>query len=159
MVHKLVDQTIHIHQPLKMINISGKSSIRRMAKAEGKIWLQQETIEKIRLGKIKKGTVLSAANTAAIIAVKRTPELIPLCHQIPLSEVSINFQLDKKTVTAKCEVSGTSRTGMEIEALVGVSTALITIWDMVKYLEKDEQGQYPKTMITDVKILTKIKEQ
>ena len=154
----LINKIDHSRQPLKMVNISEKSSTRRMAKAEGKIWLRPETIEKIHLGQIKKGAVLSAANTAGIIAVKRTPELIPLCHQIPLSEVNINFHLDKKTVTAKCEVSGISRTGMEIEVLVGVSTALITIWDMVKYLEKDEQGQYPQTMITDIKILRKIKE-
>jgi cyclic pyranopterin phosphate synthase len=145
-------------QPLKMVDISDKPVVKRIAEAEGKIWLQPETIKKIRHGFIEKGDVFSVANIAGILAAKKTPELIPLCHLIPLSKVDISFNVNEKYVTAKCTVIGECKTGVEMEALVGVSTALLTIWDMVKYLEKDEKGQYPRTRISEIKVLKKIKE-
>jgi len=145
-------------QPLKMVDVSDKPVVKRIAEAEGEIWLQPKTIEKIRRGFIEKGDVFSAANIAAILAAKRTPELIPLCHLIPLSRVDISFNVHEKYVTAKCTVVGECKTGVEMEALVGVSTALLTIWDMVKSLEKDENGQYPHTKISEIKISKKIKE-
>jgi cyclic pyranopterin phosphate synthase len=141
-----------------MVNISDKPTVKRIAEAEGKIWLQPETIEKIRDGIVEKGDVMSAANLAGILAVKKTPELIPLCHLIPLSEVDIHFNIDEKSVTAKCKVVGEYKTGVEMEALVGVSVALLTIWDMVKYLEKDSTGQYPRTKIGEIRVLSKKKE-
>ena len=145
-------------QPLKMVDVSDKPVVKRIAEAEGEIWLQPKTIEKMRHGFIEKGDVFSAANIAAILAAKRTPELIPLCHLIPLSRVDISFNVHEKYVTAKCTVVGECKTGVEMEALVGVSTALLTIWDMVKSLEKDENGQYPHTKISEIKISKKIKE-
>lgn len=145
-------------QPLKMVDVSDKPVVKRIAEAEGEIWLQPKTIEKMRRGFIEKGDVFSAANIAAILAAKRTPELIPLCHLIPLSRVDISFNVHEKYVTAKCTVVGECKTGVEMEALVGVSTALLTIWDMVKSLEKDENGQYPHTKISEIKISKKIKE-
>lgn len=145
-------------QPLKMVDVSDKPVVKRIAEAEGEIWLQPKTIEKIRRGFIEKGDVFSAANIAAILATKKTPELIPLCHLIPLSRVDISFKVHEKYVTAKCTVVGECKTGVEMEALVGVSTALLTIWDMVKSLEKDENGQYPHTKISEIKISKKIKE-
>jgi len=144
-------------QPLKMVDVSGKPVVKRIAEAEGRIWLQPETIEKIRRGFIEKGDVFSAANIAGILAAKKTPELIPLCHLIPLSKVDISFNVDEKYVTAKCTVVGECKTGVEMEALVGVSTALLTIWDMVKPLEKDENGQYPHTKISEIRVLKKVK--
>ena len=144
-------------QPLKMVDVSDKPVVKRIAKAEGKIWLQSKTIEKIRLGSIEKGDVFSAANIAGILAAKKTPELIPLCHLIPLSKVDISFNVDEKYVTAKCTVVGECKTGVEMEALVGVGTALLTIWDMVKSLEKDENGQYPHTKISEIRISKKTK--
>lgn len=145
-------------QPLKMVDVSDKPVVKRIAEAEGDIWLQPKTIEKMRRGFIEKGEVFSVANIAAILAAKRTPELIPLCHLIPLSRVDISFNVHEKYVTAKCTVVGECKTGVEMEALVGVSTALLTIWDMVKSLEKDENGQYPHTKISEIKISKKIKE-
>lgn len=142
-----------------MVDISPKPVVKRIAEAEGKIQLQPETIQKIRQGHIKKGDVLSAANMAGILAAKKTPELIPLCHLIPLSKVDINFTIHEKHVTARCTVIAEYKTGVEMEALVGVTTALVTIWDMVKYLEKDEEGQYPDTEITEIKVLKKKKEE
>jgi len=147
-----------LRQPLKMVDVSDKLVVKRIAEAEGKIWLQPETIEKIRCGSIEKGDVFSAANIAGILAAKKTPELIPLCHLILLSKVDVSFDVYEKYVTAKCTVVGECKTGVEMEALVGVSTALLTIWDMVKSLEKDEKGQYPHTKISEIRILKKVKE-
>lgn len=145
-------------RPLKMVDISDKPVVKRIVEAEGKIWLQPKTIEKIRRGSIEKGDVFSAANIAGILAAKKTPELIPLCHLIPLSKVDVSFDVSEKCVTAKCTVIGECKTGVEMEALVGVSTALLTIWDMVKSLEKDEKGQYPHTKISEIRVLKKVKE-
>ena len=114
-------------QPLKMVDIADKFVIKRIAEAEGTIWLQTGTIEKIRQGEIAKGDVLAAANTAGILAAKKTPEIIPLCHLIPLSQVDVEFVVNERSVTARCKVIGLSKTGVEMEALVGVRTALLTI--------------------------------
>lgn len=145
-------------QPLKMVDIAEKPTIKRIAEAQGRIWLRRETIQKIRRCHVEKGDVLSAANVAGILAAKKTPELIPLCHPIPISQVTISFQIDTEHITAKCKVVGEYKTGVEMEALVGVSTALLSIWDMVKYLEKDENGQYPHTKIGEIRVLKKKKE-
>jgi cyclic pyranopterin phosphate synthase len=140
-----------------MVDIAGKPVVKRIAEAQGKIWLQKETIQKIRGGHVEKGDVLSAANVAGILAAKKTPELIPLCHPIPLSEVTINFRIDIEHIRAKCKVVSEYKTGVEMEALVGVSIALLTIWDMVKYLEKDDAGQYPHAKIGEILVLKKKK--
>jgi cyclic pyranopterin phosphate synthase len=145
-------------QPLKMVDIAEKPTVKRTAEAQGRIWLRRETIQKIRRCQVEKGDVLSAANVAGILAAKKTPELIPLCHSIPISQVAVSFQIDAEHITAKCKVVGEYKTGVEMEALVGVSIALLTIWDMVKYLEKDENGQYPHTKIGEIRVLKKIKE-
>jgi cyclic pyranopterin phosphate synthase len=147
-----------VHQPLKMVDVSSKPVVKRIAEAEGKIWLRPETIEKIRRGLIEKGDVFSAANIAGILAAKKTPELISLCHLIPLSRVDISFIVHERYVAAKCTVVAECKTGVEMEALVGVSTALLTVWDMVKFLEKDEKGQYPRTKISEIKVSKKVKE-
>jgi cyclic pyranopterin phosphate synthase len=147
------------YQPLKMVNITEKPIVKRVAEAEGKIWLQSKTIEKIRNGLVNKGDVFSAANVAGIQAAKRTWESIPLCHLIPLSHVELSFSVGEAFITARCRVVGDYKTGVEMEALEGAATALLTIWDMVKYLEKDEAGQYPYTKIGDIRVLKKKKEE
>jgi cyclic pyranopterin phosphate synthase len=90
-------------------------------------------------------------------AAKQTHILIPHCHQIPLDMVGVTFEMDLVGIEAQCIVRCRARTGVEMEALVGVTMALNTIWDMVKYLEKDDQGQYPGTMITDIRVIKKEK--
>jgi cyclic pyranopterin phosphate synthase len=145
-------------QPLKMVDIAEKPVVKRIAEAEGKIWLQPQTIKKIREGMVEKGDVFSAATVAGILAAKKTPELIPLCHPIPISQVEVKFETSETHITAKCRVVGEYKTGVEMEALVGVTIALLTIWDMVKYLEKDENGQYPHTKIREMRVLKKKKE-
>jgi cyclic pyranopterin phosphate synthase len=140
-----------------MVDITHKPIVNRMAQASGKILLTSKTIEEIKAGRIKKGDPLQVAEVAAMNAAKQTYLLIPHCHQIPLDMVSVQFQVNDDFIEANCIVSAQARTGVEMEALVGISMALNTLWDMVKYLEKDTKGQYPDTRITDINVLIKKK--
>ena len=140
-----------------MIDVGDKAVIRRMAEAAGKIHLSSKSLEGIRRGQIRKGDPFPVAEVAAMNAAKQTHLLIPHCHQIPLDSVSVSFALREDHVEAACLVKAQARTGVEMEALVGVTAALNTIWDMVKYLEKDEKGQYPGTQITEIRVLRKEK--
>lgn len=142
---------------IKMIDVGQKPDVQRTATARGEIKLKPSTIERIKSGEIKKGDVLSAAQLAAIMAVKKTPEFIPLCHPIPITSVDVNFEIEKDRITCYCSVCAHYKTGVEMEALCGVAAALLTIWDMVKYLEKDESGQYPTTRIESIEVLEKVK--
>jgi cyclic pyranopterin phosphate synthase len=140
-----------------MIDVGEKPVIHRKAETTGTIYLSSKTIEEINAGRIKKGNPLQVAEITAMNAAKQTHLLIPHCHQIPLDTVSVAFQVSEDSIEARCLVKAQAKTGVEMEALVGVSVALNTVWDMVKYLEKDEQGQYPDTRITDIRVLKKEK--
>ncbi|MFO8163586.1 MAG: cyclic pyranopterin monophosphate synthase MoaC [Thermodesulfobacteriota bacterium] len=140
-----------------MIDITGKKVVSREACASGRIILSARTIERIKENQIKKGDPLLVAEIAAMRAAKETYLLIPHCHHIPLNTVELDFSIHNDSIEASCLVKTESMTGVEMEALVGVSIALNTIWDMVKYLEKDENGQYPSTRITDIIVLKKVK--
>ncbi|MHA2009980.1 MAG: cyclic pyranopterin monophosphate synthase MoaC [Candidatus Hodarchaeales archaeon] len=141
-----------------MIDISEKDTILRIAKASGRIKLKQETLARIKHGQVKKGDVFTIAKVAAINAVKKVPELIPFCHQIPITNVIVDFGIENSTII-KCTITVKSiaQTGVEMEALTGVNIALLNIWDVVKMYEKDESGQYPSTKIFDIKVEKKIK--
>ncbi len=141
----------------QMVDISEKPQVQRTAIASGRIIVNPETVRKIKAGEIPKGDVLTVAQTAAILAVKRTPELIPLTHPIPITGVDVNFDLGDDDVAVRVKVRSIGQTGVEMEALTGVAAALLTVWDMVKGLEKDEAGQYPTTRITDIKVEQKVK--
>ena len=140
-----------------MVDISEKEIVQRKAEATGRIILKRETVAAIRSGKVKKGDPLAVAEISCIQAVKKTPDLIPMCHNIPLGNVDAHFTVNDDSVEVRCSVTAMYRTGVEMEALTGVSVGLLTIWDMVKYLEKDELGQYPSTKITDVVVTEKRK--
>ena len=140
-----------------MIDITGKKVLLREALVSGRIILSPETVKKIRENQIKKGDPLVVAEIAAMKAAKETYLLIPHCHQVPLNTVELNFSIGNNFVEANCLVKAEAMTGVEMEALVGASIALTTIWDMVKYLEKDKDGQYPSTRISDIKVLKKLK--
>lgn len=141
-----------------MIDISSKNSVVRIAKASGKIHLKRETLEKIQSKTLEKGDVFTISRIAAIIAVKKVPELIPLCHPIPLYHINIDFQIEKDNyINVTCTVKTDAKTGVEMEALTGVSIALLNIWDVVKMYEKDEKGQFPSTLISDIKVDEKMK--
>ncbi len=140
-----------------MVDISAKNDVIRIAVAEGMIRLRKETIEAIKEGRVPKGDVLTVASVAGIMAVKKTPEIVPMCHPIPITSVSIEFELLEMGVKVRCTVKSVGKTGVEMEALTGVSVALLTIWDMVKSLEKDESGNYPQTAIEYIRVLEKVK--
>ncbi|MEN2999908.1 MAG: cyclic pyranopterin monophosphate synthase MoaC [Acidilobaceae archaeon] len=140
-----------------MIDVSSKPAIVREAVASGKIYLRGETLRRIREGKVEKGNVEAVASTAAILAVKNTPQILPLCHPIPITSVKVSFEYGEDHVKARVEVKSKAETGVEMEALTGVTAALLTIWDMVKAYEKDEQGQYPFTRIGEVVVEKKVK--
>ena len=142
---------------MHMIDISDKEATKRRAVAKGKLQLKLETINKINNNEIKKGDPIDIARIAAINAAKETSRLIPLCHQIPLESVECEFDVNENSIEVKVTVSASAKTGVEMEALTGVSLALLTLWDMVKYLEKDAAGQYPQTCIKDIKVLKKEK--
>ncbi|ADC69446.1 molybdenum cofactor biosynthesis protein C [Methanocaldococcus sp. FS406-22] len=142
---------------VKMVDISKKDDVERFCVAEGYIKLKPETIKLIKEHKIKKGNVLTTAQIAGILAVKKTYELIPMCHPIPITSVNIEFEIFEDKIKAICSVKTTYKTGIEMEALTGVSIALLTIWDMVKSAEKDENGQYKTAEIFGIRVVEKIK--
>jgi cyclic pyranopterin phosphate synthase len=143
--------------PFEMVDIADKESVLRTAEAAGRITLRKETVEAIRAGKVRKGDPLVVAEVASIQAAKRTPDLIPMCHQIPITSVDASFTLGEDYIEARCVVKAVYKTGVEMEALTGVTVALLNVWDMVKYMEKDEAGQYPSTRITDIRVVEKRK--
>jgi len=140
-----------------MVDITDKPPVFRRARATGRIRLQEATIEAIRSGQVKKGDVLATARLAAILAVKDTPRLIPMCHPIAITGLEVSFELSEKRIEAAVTVTSVGRTGVEMEALAGVSAALLNVWDMVKYLEKDESGNYPDTAIEEIRVTEKEK--
>lgn len=141
----------------RMVDIGGKGEVYREARASGRILLRRETLSAIREGTVVKGNVLATARVAATLAVKETPHLIPMCHPIPISSVDVEFNILEDSVEAVIRVRSHGRTGVEMEAITGVSVALLTVWDMVKSAEKDAGGQYPVTCITDIRVLEKRK--
>jgi len=141
----------------QFVDISGKNDITREAVAAGKIFLRSETLVAIREGKVVKGNVLATARVAATLAVKNTATIIPMCHPISISSIAVDFTDGDGYIEATVVVKMTGKTGVEMEALTGVSVALLTVWDMVKSAEKDKDGQYPVTRITDIRVVEKKK--
>ncbi len=141
-----------------MVDVSGKPEIFREATAKGVIKLKAETIRLVREGKIAKGDPLYAARIAGILAAKKTSELVPLCHPLPLTNVEVDAKvLDESTVEVTAVVKTRAQTGVEMEALTAVSVALLTVWDMTKQYEKDAEGQYPSTAIEGIHVVKKLK--
>ncbi|MCE4628274.1 MAG: cyclic pyranopterin monophosphate synthase MoaC [Desulfurococcales archaeon] len=140
-----------------MVDVSGKPVIPRRAIARGRIRLRPETVRLIREGRVEKGDVLSVASVAAVMAVKDTPRIVPLCHPIPIHGVRTGFELGPDYVEVTVEVVTKAETGVEMEALTGAAAALLAVWDMVKKYEKDEEGQYPVTRIEFIRVERKEK--
>jgi cyclic pyranopterin phosphate synthase len=137
--------------------IHEKPVVYRRAVAEGELRLTAASRKAIRRGSVRKGDPLSSAELAGLLALKRTPELIPHCHQIPITGARVDVRRFRDGVKARVEVEALWRTGVEMEALVGVTIALLTVWDMVKDLEKDKRGQYPNARLGRVRVVTKEK--
>ncbi|MFG1449664.1 MAG: cyclic pyranopterin monophosphate synthase MoaC [Thermoplasmataceae archaeon] len=140
-----------------MIDISSKDIVRRYARASGFIALKQDTLMQIKNGTVKKGDVFESAKIAAILGAKEAWMRLPYCHQIPLESVNVFSEVKDDGFSLACEVSAGWKTGVEMDALSAVSAGLLTVWDMVKYLEKDETGNYPSTLIKDIKVELKVK--
>jgi cyclic pyranopterin phosphate synthase len=140
-----------------MADITSKPEVLRQAVASGRIQLKPSTIARVRNGRIAKGDPIAAAEVAAVLAAKNTPQTLPFCHPIPITNVLTEAEIDRSSITVRSTVRTTARTGVEMEALNAASTYLLTIWDMVKPYEKDSRGQYPDTRILDLRVVTKSK--
>ncbi|MFA4875263.1 MAG: cyclic pyranopterin monophosphate synthase MoaC [Candidatus Peribacteraceae bacterium] len=134
----------------RMVDVSSKPDEIRVAIASGLISLSKETMLMIEEKKIAKGNVLTTAKIAGIQAAKRTSELIPLCHNIALSHVGMDFEMGRDGITAVAEVKSIGKTGAEMEALTAVSAALLTIYDMCKAVDK-------KMMLGEIRLVSKEK--
>lgn len=134
----------------KMVNVGEKPESLRSAVAAGRVLLNRQTFDLIKSGGMKKGDVLTVAQIAGIMGAKRTAELIPMCHPIPVSGVNLELYLDEArcSVEIVASVSCTGRTGVEMEALTAVSTAALTVYDMCKAVQRD-------MLITDIRLLQK----
>ncbi|MXP46562.1 cyclic pyranopterin monophosphate synthase MoaC [Altererythrobacter luteolus] len=119
-----------------MVDVGGKAETRRAAVAEGRITMSPMALEAVRNGNAPKGDVLATARIAGIMAAKKTSDLIPLCHPLPISSVDIDFRFLDDAIFARTEVRLTGKTGVEMEALTATSAALLTIYDMAKALDK-----------------------
>ncbi|HMO82372.1 MAG TPA: cyclic pyranopterin monophosphate synthase MoaC [Pyrinomonadaceae bacterium] len=131
-----------------MVDVSGKAATKRVAAASGRVRLSPETIAALRGGKNPKGDPLEIARIAGIMAAKRTSELIPLCHQIPLSKVNVTAEITDDGILLTAEAITTAQTGVEMEALTAVTVAALTIYDMCKAVQKDIE-------ITDIRLESK----
>ncbi|HMK53148.1 MAG TPA: cyclic pyranopterin monophosphate synthase MoaC [Methanobacteriaceae archaeon] len=140
-----------------MVEVGTKPVMKRSAVAKGKINLQENTTRLIKSENIKKGNVLTTAQIAAINAVKSTSQIIPLCHPLAITGIEVDFEVSENSIMVQVEVRTEGKTGVEMEAITGVSVALLTIWDMVKSVEKNADGQYPHTRITDIQVIKKEK--
>ena len=120
----------------RMVDVSGKLETQRRAIATGRISMSREAAAAIGAGDVPKGDVLAAARIAGIMAAKRTGELIPLCHPLPITSAAIDLTVDSDGVTATATITTTGRTGVEMEAMTAVSVALLTIYDMAKAIDK-----------------------
>lgn len=136
---------------VRMVDVSKKPISRRTATARGHIRLQPSTVQKINESTIAKGNVLAVAQVAAVNAVKRTDELIPLCHSLPVQHVEVTFREDSEGFEIQCAVTTIAQTGVEMEALTGVAIAALTVYDMCKAVDKSME-------ITGVRLISKKKE-
>ena len=134
----------------RMVDVGEKPSSRRAAVAAGRVLVNDETFELIRSGGIKKGDVLTVAQIAGVMGAKRTFELIPMCHIVPLNGINLELRLneEKKSVEISATVSCDGKTGVEMEALTAVATAALTVYDMCKAVQRD-------IVITDICLLGK----
>ena len=141
----MTDKLSHLDEQgrARMVDVAGKPDTFRTAIAEGEVHMRLDTFEKVKAGNLKKGDVLAVAQLAGVMAAKRTAELIPLCHPLPLTSIQVEISLDENLPGLRilAEVRTVGKTGVEMEALTAVSVAALTVYDMVKAVEKTMQIQ------------------
>tara|TARA_B100001123_G_scaffold371900_1_gene435443 strand:+ start:182 stop:634 length:453 start_codon:yes stop_codon:yes gene_type:complete len=140
-----------------IVEIGEKPMVERRAKATGMLHLSEATVKSVKSGQVAKGDVIEASTIAAVQAVKMTPSIVPHCHPIPIEGCKVEWDWEGNSLRCTVKVSARYRTGVEMEALTGVSAGLLCAWDMVKPLEKDDDGQYPQARISDIVVLEKYK--
>jgi cyclic pyranopterin phosphate synthase len=138
-------------------DVGAKPSVARRAVATGRLTLSASTRRAVQRGRVEKGDPIAAGELAGLLAMKRTPDLIPHCHSVALTGSRVEIALTATGVGVVAEASTVGPTGVEMEALVGATIALLTVWDMVKYLEKDGRGLYPRTSLGPVRVTVKQK--
>lgn len=136
----------------RMVNVGEKAVVRRTATAAGRIRLAPETVELLKQRALPKGDALNTARIAGIMAAKRTPELIPLCHGIELTSVDVDFEVEENGISISATARASDRTGVEMEALTAVNVAALTIYDMCKAVDKEMR-------IDDMRLVEKTKEE
>ena len=136
----------------RMVDVGGKAVIRRTATAAGRIKMSPETVQLLRQKALPKGDALNTARIAGVMAAKRTPDLIPLCHGLNLTSVDLEFTVENEGVEILATARASDRTGVEMEALTAVSVAALTLYDMCKAVDKE-------MVIGDVRLLEKTKEE
>jgi len=142
---------------VRQADISDKPVVFRRAIATGRIILARKTIQLIKRGRLEKGDPIAISKTMAILAVKKTPEMLALCHPLRIEHVDVVETVNEDSIAVTATVSAHEKTGVEMEALTAVSVALLNIWDVVKAYEKDEAGQYPSTKIEGIRVVEKVK--
>ena len=120
----------------RMVDVSGKDVTRRVATAQAVITMLPETLARIRQNELAKGDALGVARVAGVLAAKRTDELIPLCHSLPLADVSVDFEFGENALTIRTSATTTAQTGVEMEALTAATVAALTVYDMAKAVDK-----------------------
>jgi len=138
-------------------DVGGKPSVPRRAVAVGALSLSAGTRRALRGRSVEKGDPIAAGELAGLLAMKRTSDLIPHCHAVALTSSRVDLAVSARGVRVTAEASTVGPTGVEMEALVGATVALLTVWDMVKYLEKDGRGLYPHTSLGPVRVTVKQK--
>jgi cyclic pyranopterin monophosphate synthase len=141
----------------KQRSIGGKPAVVRRAVAVGELKVSASTRRAVRAGRVEKGDPVAAGELAGLLAMKRTPELIPHCHPVQLTGGGVEVRVGAKAIRVRAYAEALDRTGVEMEALVGATVALLTVWDMVKYLEKDARGLYPETSLGPIRVESKEK--
>ena len=131
-----------------MVDVSGKDVTRRVARAQAVVTMRQETLEKIRQNELAKGDALAVARVAGVLAAKRVDELIPLCHSLPLADVSVEFEFGPGRLTITTQAVTVAQTGVEMEALAAATVAALTVYDMAKAVDK-------RMIIGDVHLVSK----
>jgi cyclic pyranopterin monophosphate synthase len=141
----------------RQVDVGAKPERPRRAVAVGELTLGPKTRRAVRRRAVEKGDPIAAGELAGLLAMKRTSELIPHCHAVRLTSSRVDVLPSSRGVRVRAEASAVDRTGVEMEALVGATVALLTVWDMVKYLEKNPRGLYPRTRLGPVRVAAKEK--
>jgi cyclic pyranopterin monophosphate synthase len=142
---------------VRQVDITSKPEVARTAIVAGELVLSPAGRAAVRARRLPKGDPIATGELAGLLAMKRTSELLPHCHLVRLTATRVEIAPSRRGVRVRAEASAVDRTGVEMEALVGATVALLAVWDMVKYLEKNPRGLYPQTRLGPVRVVEKRK--